>query len=120
MCEKPYFRYTVSLRIACEDILHDSISDKLGLQNCSFRNNQVWRYKIEDPDSKDLNEQLVELWDRIKEHKEYLLMLKKKYEIDIFCSYTSDCDHAGVDLKPEALRIFSELNVNFGLSIVVI
>lgn len=41
-------------------------------------------------------------------------------EIDIFCGYTSDCDHAGLSIEPDALRVFDSLNIPVEISIIVL
>ncbi|MCH4888431.1 DUF4279 domain-containing protein [Acidaminobacter sp. JC074] len=116
----PYFRYSVSLRISGNDLESDEISAKLNLINSSNRRNDVWIYKIQHGEDKHINQQLIELWDLLVEHKSYLIGLKVKYKLDVFCSYTSDCDHAGVEISSEALEIFNQLGIPFGLSIIVI
>lgn len=120
MNEIPYFRYAVSLRISGDDLEPDEITAKLKLNNTSSRRNDVWIYQIQNEGDKHIDQQLIELWDMLIEHKFYLIGLKEKYRLEVFCSYTSDCDHAGVEISSEALEIFSQLGIPFGLSIIVL
>lgn len=120
MNQVTYFRYSVSLRISGNELESDEISTKLNLINSSNRRNDVWIYKIQNGEDKHINQQLLELWDLLGEQKSYLIELKERYELDVICSYTTDCDHAGVEISSEALEILSQLGIPFGLSIVVI
>ena len=120
MKESPYFRYSVSLRIFCDYLDTEEISAKLNLTNTNSHSYDIWVYKVRNEDEKHINHQLIELWNSIKAHKSYLIALKKRCKVDIFCSYTSDSDHAGVEISPEALEVFTQLGIPFGLSIIVL
>ena len=59
------------------------------------------------------------LWNTLRPHKAYLLALKERLKVDVFLDYCSNCDHAGVEVSPESLEMFTELQIPFGLSIII-
>ena len=78
---------------------------------------------LESPLSKteELSSHLKWLWNKICTHRDTLIRFKKSsnnVEIDVFCSYTSNCDHSGLELDPESLKIFTELQIKMQLSII--
>ena len=55
----------------------------------------------------------------IRPHKDYLLGLKENLTVDVFLGYRSNSDTAGVEVPYQSLQIFQELQVPFGLSIII-
>jgi hypothetical protein len=45
--------------------------------------------------------------------------LKRLYNVDVFCGYRSNSDTAGLEVPYTSLRLFTELEVPFALSIIV-
>ena len=70
-------------------------------------------------ESEPLHVHIDSLWNAFREHKEYLLELKKDLTVDVFLGYRSNCDHAGVEVPHQSLEMFTELQIPFGLSIIV-
>ncbi len=131
---QPYFSYSASLRVKNAPELHDEISDFTGLEpsECHYRgdianlnsgrkwNNDIWTYKSNLSESNDLTDHLIFLWNAIEPYSDYFkTLIDKGVDIDVFCGYSSDCDHAGLSIKPEAFEIFQKLKIPFELSIIV-
>ncbi len=131
-----YFNYSASLRIFGKNLNFELINNTLNIlptymhkqgdyYNLNGRNigvpfdNDMWSYSAAISEEKCLDEHIQSLWKILKKHKEFLLNLKEKYTVDIFCGYRTNCDHAGLEISPESLEVFIELNIPFGVSIIV-
>jgi hypothetical protein len=79
----------------------------------------MWRYTPPVKESEPLHVHIDALWNTFKGKKEYILRLKHDLTVDVFLGYRSNCDHAGVEVPYQSLEIFRELQVPFGLSIIV-
>jgi hypothetical protein len=79
----------------------------------------MWYYTPDLPESEPLERHIESLWSRLKPHKQYLLGLKKRATVDVFLGYRSNCDHAGIEVPHTALVMFAELEIPFGLSIII-
>lgn len=128
------FAYSATFRIMGENIPFDEIENTLKLsashkhRKGELQNgrSEIWRFKedawmIESPlpDEEKLEKHLDWLWETLSPHKAYILKLKDKFRIDIFAGYRSNCDHAGVEIPIESMQIYYELQLPFGLSIIV-
>ena len=76
-------------------------------------------YEVQVHKKNDLDKHIQSLWAIIKPHKEFLLSLKEKHIVDVFCGYSSNCDHAGFEVSPRSLEMFIELDIPFGISVLV-
>ena len=65
----------------------------------------------------ELTEHLRNLWQIVQPQLEYLKRLNA--EVDVFCGYRSNNGAAGFAVEPDALQIFTALNVPFGVSVIV-
>jgi Domain of unknown function (DUF4279) len=79
----------------------------------------MWSYTSPVKESEPLHVHIDSLWNTFREYKEYLLELKKDLTVNVFLGYGSNCDHAGVEVPPQSLEMFMELQIPFGLSIIV-
>lgn len=70
-------------------------------------------------ESEPLQVHIDALWTAIRARKEYLLRLKQDVTVDVFLGYRSNSDTAGVEVPCQSLEMFIELQVPFGLSIIV-
>jgi hypothetical protein len=126
------FAYSASIRIFGHNADLDDITKHLGVvpthshrqgerrgPNSSTYEHDMWSYTIPLEETEPLHAHLDALWNTFKEHKQYLLQLKRDLTVDVFLAYTSNCDHAGVEVPYQSLEIFKELQVPFGLSIIV-
>jgi Domain of unknown function (DUF4279) len=129
--EKYFFAYSATLRVfgAIPDL--DAISTALGLQPTHLHrkgdrrsvgvpyDTDMWSYAAPVEKSEPLHKHIDALWAKLKPHKHYLLELKKHATVDVFLGYSSDCETAGVEIPYTSLELFIELEIPFGLSIVV-
>jgi hypothetical protein len=127
-----YFAFSATLRIHGEDLDLDDITSAIGVQpththrygdqiewlDTTYKDD-AWHLESGLDDSAHLSDHLRVLWAQIQPATEYLRELKKRYSISVFCGYRSNCDNAGLDLPHDALKIFSELEVPFGLSVII-
>jgi hypothetical protein len=80
----------------------------------------MWHSKPPVEETEPLHAHIDALWNILREHKRYLLSLKSSLTVDVFLTYSSNCDHAGVVVRHESLEMFRELEIPFGLSIIVV
>ena len=62
---------------------------------------------------------IMALWDRLRPHMTYLKALKAKHKVDIFCGYRSNSGMAGFEVSHRCLGLFIELEVPFGVSVII-
>ena len=130
--EDTFFAYSATLRIAGEISNLDEISATLGLSPThSHRKGEkrgakaagyrqdMWSYSPAVEKSEPLHKHIDSLWLKLKPHKDYLLELKKSLNVDVFVGYRSNCDTAGIEVPHTSLEMFTELEIPFGLSIIV-
>ena len=79
----------------------------------------AWHFTPLLSESVDLAEQIDSLWKALKPSASYLRELKKSFKVDVFCGYRTNCDHAGISIPSRSLEMFVELEIPFGLSIIV-
>lgn len=80
----------------------------------------MWSYEVQIDEHAAIEAHINELWSKLKPHKEYLLDLKKTLTVDVFLGYRSNCDHTGIEVPHTSLEMFMELEIPFGLSIIVV
>ena len=129
----PYrFKYGATLRIFGEIADLDAITRTLGLSPTHTHRrgdrrggrsepfeHDMWSYASPVADDRPLDEHLQTLWESLKPHTAYLKSLKEGLTVDVFCRYSSDCESAGFEVSHRSLEIFTELEVPFGVSVVV-
>jgi len=130
--EKIYFAYSASLRIFGHIPDLDEITQRLGVAptdahrqgdrrgpNSTPYKHDMWSYTATMKETEPLHVHIDALWNTFRGRKQYLLQLKRDVTVDVFLGYRSNCDHAGVEVPHESLEMFRELQVPFGLSIIV-
>lgn len=127
-----YFAYSATLRIFGNIPDLGDISTHLGLQPTQAHlqhdkrqgsiefSSDMWAYTPSLDKSEPLERHIEALWEKLRPHKEYLLVLKKSLTVDVFLGYRSNCDHCGVEIAHTSLEMFLELKIPFGLSIIVV
>ena len=130
--EETYFAYCASLRIF--GVLGDleDITRRLGVAptnshrrgerrrpNSPPHQHDMWAYQAPVPEAEPLDVHIDRLWQTFREHKTYLLELKKTVTVDVFLGYRSNCDHAGLEVPCTSLEMFIELQIPFGVSIII-
>ena len=129
--EETYFAYSASLRIFGEISDMEEISRRLGLQPTHTHRRgdkngtpsgylqDHWGYSPSLDEHEPLEGHIDALWKKLKPHKAYLLELKKSLTVDVFLGYRSNCDHARLEVPHTSLEMFSELEIPFGVSIII-
>ena len=130
--EEPSFRYSAALRIFSEKLDFDDITAHLGMpptgthrkgerkgERSPEYKHDMWTYSPQVERERPLYEHIDALWSDIKQAKDYLLSLKKIAKVDVFLSYSSNVDMAGVEVPYTSLEMFQELEIPFGISIVI-
>lgn len=79
----------------------------------------MWVYDAPVHEAEPLHGHIDSLWRAIRPHKEYLVGLKQQCKVDVYLGYRSNSATAGLELPYQSLEIFTELQVPFGLSIIV-
>ena len=130
--EETYFAYTATLRIFGDIPDLNVISTRFGIQptekyrigekhgpRSPARRQDMWSYTAQIDEVEPLEKHIDTLWSHFKPHKEYLLELKQIFDVSIFLGYRSNCDHAGIQIPCESLEMFTELEIPFGVSIII-
>jgi Domain of unknown function (DUF4279) len=131
--EPTYFAFMASLRIHGDALPFEEITGRLGVQPTMMRRkgerkapkstlfylDDAWHFQPALPESAPLGQHIEVLWQVVKPHVAYLKSLKQKYQVDVFCGYRSNCDHAGIEVPHTCLELFTALEVPFGISIII-
>jgi hypothetical protein len=130
--EPPYFRYSATLRIFGTIPNFAEVKQNVGLnpthihRRGEFRwpgskpyENDMWMYTPPVEETEPLHVHIDALWEAIRGQKQYLLSVKRDTTVDVFLSYRSNSDTAEVEVPYQSLRLFLELEVPFGLSIII-
>lgn len=129
--ESYYFAYSATLRVFGTIPDSDAISALLNLHPSHTHRkgergpggkicvDDMWAYRAPVERAEPLYKHIDELWTKLKPNKALLLELKKSVTVDVFPGYRSDCDSAGLEVPHTSLEMFRELEIPFGLSIIV-
>ena len=130
--EEIYFAFSAKLRIFGEISSPEQISahlnlqptsthhkgDKKGPRSAGFRHD-MWSYSPTLDESEPLGKHIDALWGKLKPHKKYLLGLKKSLTVDVFLGYRSNSGTAGFEVPCSSLEMFTELEIPFGVSVII-
>lgn len=131
---EPHSAFHATLRIFSEaELDFAEIESTLGLVPTTTRRigervgprsppskHDVWMYQAPVPEQHDLHHHIDALWEVLEPHAAYLRALKSRATVDVFLGYSSNIDHAGVSIPPKSLAMFVALEIELGLSIVVL
>jgi hypothetical protein len=130
--EEPYFAFSATLRIHGEALDLNEITRSMGLVPTHTHKkgesrrpgghpyrHDAWHYSAGLPEDAALDDHLQTLWADVAPARDFLLAVKAKYKVDVFCGYRSNCDHAGFEVDPKSLAIFTALDIPFGVSVIV-
>jgi hypothetical protein len=121
--EEVYFAFSASLRIFGDIPDVEQISAALGIQptheDAEPYRQDMWWYSPTLDESEALEKHIDALWEKLKPHKAYLMELKRAVTVDVFLGYRSNCDHAGIEVPHTSLEMFRELEIPFGVSIII-
>ena len=120
-----FFKFKVTLRIVGDGLDLEEISRTLGLSPTHThikgerRENDMWSYTVPIAREQPLEDHIMALWDAVRPHIPYLRDLKRKFQMNVFCGYRSNSGTAGFQVDHRCLGLFSELEVPFGVSVVI-
>jgi len=92
--------------------------DKKGPSSTAYRED-LWSYAPPVHESEPLDAHIQALWQVLRPHRERLLTLKKTLKVDVFCGYRTNHWGAGFEVQPGSLTLFQELDIPFGVSVIV-
>jgi hypothetical protein len=78
----------------------------------------MWMLDSPLDESQDLDLHLKWLAERLLPRKQYILSLKEKFAVDIYCYKTCYTEQASLTLSPHALKIFTELALELCVSLI--
>ena len=131
---EPYFAFSATLRIKNAPHIHKEFERKTGLcpshvhskgdianaKSGRVWKNDIWMLDSPLPEEDELTKHILWLKDMLEPHMKYILELKKRgVDIDIFCGYRSDCDNAGFNIMPNALKLFIDLDIPVEFSVII-
>jgi len=129
--ELVYFsKFKASLRILGDGLDFDEISRTLGITPTSTRRKgaghglltkdyDIWIYTPPIARERPLDEHVMAIWDAVRPHISYLRTLKQRFHVDILCGYRSNSGAGGFNVDHRCLGIFSELEIPFGVSVII-
>lgn len=79
----------------------------------------MWSYSPAMSEARPLNEHIDALWAAIRPAKMFLREMKRRASVDVYLGYSSNIDHAGIEVPHTCLEMFVELEIPFGVSIVI-
>jgi hypothetical protein len=130
--EADYFHYGATLRIHGANVPLAEIGERLGVQPTHVHRrgerrgpsspgyrDDAWHYQPAVPETEPLERHLEALWQVVRPALDYLKALKRRFHVDVFCGYRSNCDHAGFEVPHRCLELFTALEVPFGVSVII-
>ena len=130
--ESVYFCFSACLRIFGDGLDIDHVTRTLGLTPTHAHRkgelhgsrsvpwpHDMWSYEPPVDTARPLHEHIMALWQAVRPHIQYLRGLKKRFHVDVFCGYRSSSGTAGFEVDHRCLGLFAELEVPFGVSVIV-
>lgn len=130
--EANYICFSATLRIHGENVPLEEISQRLGVQPTHHHRkgerhgpespcyrDDAWHFQPPLAESELLERHIQALWHVVQPAVAYLKALKQRFQVDVFCGYRSNCDHAGFEVSHKCLELFMALEVPFGVSVIV-
>jgi hypothetical protein len=127
-----YFAHRATLRIFGDSLDFGQISETLGLEPTALHRkgeigsataepwpHDMWAYTVEMKESEPLYKHVDTLWASLKPHLQYLLELKQETVLDVFLGYRTNSSHSGLEIPPRSLEMFVQLEIPFGLSVIL-
>jgi hypothetical protein len=127
-----FANFKASLRISGDGLDLDEISRTLGLTPTTIRRkgatpgspkppreHDLWLYTAPVARDRPLDEHIMALWNAVRPQIPYLRELKQRFHVDIFCGYRSNSCTGGFNVDHRCLGIFSELDIPFGVSVII-
>jgi hypothetical protein len=77
----------------------------------------MWALTAPTPDSESLESHLRWLSSQLEPKRKFIIALKDKADMHIYCGYTTDKGQSEFSISPEALAIFVKLGIPMDVSI---
>jgi hypothetical protein len=121
-----YARFRAGLRIAGEGLDFEEISRTLGLKATHThrkggkRKVDMWLYYAPVDRTRPLDEHIMAIWEAVRPQMTYLRQLKKRFKVDLCCGYQSNSCTGGFNVDHRCLGLFAELDIPFGVSVIIV
>jgi hypothetical protein len=121
-----YSRFSATLRISGQNLDFDKITHTLALipshilKKGGKRKADIWAYRAPVERTRPLDEHIMAIWKAVKPRMVFLRRLKKKYKVDMFCGFQTNSCTGGFEVNQRCLGFFSELDISFGVSVIII
>jgi uncharacterized protein DUF4279 len=125
--DEPYFAFSATLRIHGDALDLSEITRSMGLAPTHTHKkgesrrpgghpyaHDAWHYSAGLPEDASLDVHLQILWADVAPARDFLLALKAKHKVDVFCGYRTNHRSAGFEVEAKSLAIFTALNIPFG------
>jgi len=130
--EHPEFFYSATLRIWGDIPDADGITRRLSVRPTHTHRkgdrrgprsppyqHDMWSYRAPVEETRPLEEHIMALWEAVRPNLAYLKSLKQTLHLDVFCGYRTNCATAGFEVNHRCLELFVQLEVPFGVSVIV-
>lgn len=132
--DEPYFCFSATLRIFGTGLDLEAITRTLGIEPTHTHRagerrtphtkrpypHDMWMLSTPLDETQLLGEHIDWLYDTLHGRFDDLKALKQQATVDVFCGYRSNSDTAGFVVPYQSLRLFTELEVPFGVSVIVV
>lgn len=126
--EEIFIHFSVSLRIWGSGLNHQQVSKTLSIspthQHTTGQihgkakwSDDMWSFTVDVHKEEKPETHLNQMYDLLSPHFTYLKALKAHFNIEIFCTYTSNSDNAGFEIPALSLRLFRKLEVPLSVSV---
>lgn len=130
--EANYFCFNATLRIHGDGVPFEEISQRLGVEPTHLHRkgeqrgprspawrDDAWHFEPALSETEAPERHIEAIWAAVRPHVEYIKALKKRFKVDVFCGYRSNCDTAGFEVSHKYLELFTALEVPFGVSVII-
>ncbi len=130
--ERCYFHFSATLRVFGRIPDLDEITRTMGLSPTDTHKrgdrrgprspaseHDLWSYTSPVPEDRPLDVHLRTLWAHLSPHRAYLMGLKERLTVDVFCGYRTNCGTAGFEVSHHSLELFRQLEIPFGVSVII-
>jgi hypothetical protein len=80
----------------------------------------IWLFESPLGGGQDLEEHLKGLMPILLPHKEFISELRERFKVDIYCYKTPYTEQSSITLSPKTLKLFTELSLDFCVSLIFI
>lgn len=124
-------KHSITFRVKNAPHLHEKLSSLIQPSHVHVKgetryktkvwNNDMWLLKSPLSDFDSYTDHLLWIWKQLAPHKKYFKeLISTGIELDIFCSFTSDCDQDGFILDRKFIETLSELSLPIEFSVIVL